>query len=233
MGHSTGISDSYYRATASELVQNYLKAIDYLTISNEHILQMQVTELIDKTKNNDDTIKSALQEKEEEIRILRQRDSMNTDAIANLSDQLMNKSQIEDRLKDIFIRFRDELSKKGISLEMRFVTTKVGYDKVPHDRFIIAKNIKYNVPPFTTIVKGKLSEIKRTTNNIPFERYWGDKDSLDIVRDWMKIKSMLGFQTVCSNCHRHFYPSSNTDGVSPVYCNQCRRRYQMNSKRYH
>jgi hypothetical protein len=99
MGHSTGISDSYYRATASELVQDYLKAIDYLTISNEHILQMQVTELIDKTKNNDDTIKSALQEKEEEIQILRQRDSMNTDAIANLSDQLMKVMQEIEILK--------------------------------------------------------------------------------------------------------------------------------------
>jgi integrase len=99
MGHSTGISDSYYRATASELVEDYLKAIDYLTISNERRLQMQVTELIEKTRNNDDTIKSALQEKEEEIQILRQRDSMNTDAISSLSDQLMKVMQEIEILK--------------------------------------------------------------------------------------------------------------------------------------
>lgn len=33
MGHSTGISDSYYRPTEKELLQDYLKAIPHLTIS--------------------------------------------------------------------------------------------------------------------------------------------------------------------------------------------------------
>lgn len=32
MGHSTGISDSYYRATENELLEDYLKAVDFLTI---------------------------------------------------------------------------------------------------------------------------------------------------------------------------------------------------------
>ena len=33
MGHSTGISDSYYRATEDELLEDYLKAVDFLTLS--------------------------------------------------------------------------------------------------------------------------------------------------------------------------------------------------------
>jgi hypothetical protein len=33
MWHSTGISDSYYRATEDELLEDYLKAVDFLTIS--------------------------------------------------------------------------------------------------------------------------------------------------------------------------------------------------------
>jgi hypothetical protein len=61
MGHSIGISDSYYRVTDNELGKDYLKAIDYLTISNEHKLQMQVSELMEKTKNSDGTFQSALQ----------------------------------------------------------------------------------------------------------------------------------------------------------------------------
>src|SRR5919205_3109094 len=32
MGHSTGISDSYYRATESEVLEDYLKAVETLTI---------------------------------------------------------------------------------------------------------------------------------------------------------------------------------------------------------
>jgi hypothetical protein len=35
MGHSTGISDSYYRATEEELLEDYLKAVDFLSISTE------------------------------------------------------------------------------------------------------------------------------------------------------------------------------------------------------
>jgi hypothetical protein len=99
MGHSIGISDSYYRVTDNELGKDYLKAIDYLTISNEHKLQMQVSELMEKTKNSDGTFQSALQEKQEEIQILRQRDSMNTDAIANLSDQMMKMAREIEELK--------------------------------------------------------------------------------------------------------------------------------------
>jgi integrase len=41
MGHSTGISDSYYRATEAELLEDYLKAIDFLTISNENKLILE------------------------------------------------------------------------------------------------------------------------------------------------------------------------------------------------
>jgi hypothetical protein len=33
MGHSTGISDSYYRPTENELLEDYLKAVPLLTVS--------------------------------------------------------------------------------------------------------------------------------------------------------------------------------------------------------
>ena len=38
MGHSTGISDSYYRATENELLEDYLKAVDFLTIDDSLLL---------------------------------------------------------------------------------------------------------------------------------------------------------------------------------------------------
>ena len=44
-------------------------------------------------------IESKLSEKEKEIQLLRQRDSMNTDAIANLSDQLTKVMQELEVLK--------------------------------------------------------------------------------------------------------------------------------------
>jgi len=37
MNHSTGISDSYYRATEQELLEDYLKAADMLSIDNDKL----------------------------------------------------------------------------------------------------------------------------------------------------------------------------------------------------
>jgi hypothetical protein len=42
MGHSVGLSDSYYRATESELLEDYLKAVDFLTINEENRLRKKV-----------------------------------------------------------------------------------------------------------------------------------------------------------------------------------------------
>jgi hypothetical protein len=67
MGHSIGISDSYYRPMEDELLDDYLKVIPLLTITDEHRLQDQVNELSLKTKDNDYIVKAKLQEKEEQI----------------------------------------------------------------------------------------------------------------------------------------------------------------------
>ena len=51
-------------------------------------LQKQVKELTEKSIEENYIIKGKLSEKEKEIQVLSHRDSMNTDAIASLSDQL-------------------------------------------------------------------------------------------------------------------------------------------------
>ena len=43
IGHSVGLSDSYYRATEAELLEDYLKAIDFLTLSVEHQLEKEMS----------------------------------------------------------------------------------------------------------------------------------------------------------------------------------------------
>jgi integrase len=64
MGHSTGISDSYYRPTENDLLDDYLKIVDHLTIRTESTFKAEVEQV-------------------------KERGSMNEDAIATLSDQLM------------------------------------------------------------------------------------------------------------------------------------------------
>jgi hypothetical protein len=89
MGHSVGISDSYYRATEKELLDDYLKAISHLTISTEHRLSKQMDDIIQQSRDNNSSIKSKLYDKQHAITNLTERNSLNVDAIASLSDQVM------------------------------------------------------------------------------------------------------------------------------------------------
>jgi hypothetical protein len=68
MGHNIGVSKSYYKPTQHEVMGNYLKAVDSLTISGDKVvLQKQVTELKEKTRDNEYIIKAKLQEKDNDI----------------------------------------------------------------------------------------------------------------------------------------------------------------------
>ena len=89
MGHSIGISDSYYRATENEFLDDFLKAVPLLTISIENRLQIDMKEVENQSRNNDASAKSQLYEKEQAIALLTGENSgINTDAIATLSDQI-------------------------------------------------------------------------------------------------------------------------------------------------
>jgi integrase len=70
MGHSIGISDSYLRATEAELLEQYLEAVDFLTIEEKYKLEKQVTQLAEESKEENYIIKGQLVEKEEQIKHL-------------------------------------------------------------------------------------------------------------------------------------------------------------------
>jgi hypothetical protein len=67
MGHNIGITASYYKPNEKEVLDDYLKAVDLLTISqNNAILDKKVKELQEQNKNTDYIIKGKLQEKDEQ-----------------------------------------------------------------------------------------------------------------------------------------------------------------------
>jgi hypothetical protein len=74
MGHRTGISDSYYRPTEKELLDDYLNVVDHLTIRTESTFKAEVEQV-------------------------KERGSMNEDAIATLSDQVMKLMAEVQKLK--------------------------------------------------------------------------------------------------------------------------------------
>jgi hypothetical protein len=54
MGHNIGVSASYYKPREKEVLEDYLKAVDLLTISNDKVvLGKQVAELTQKSKDNE------------------------------------------------------------------------------------------------------------------------------------------------------------------------------------
>jgi hypothetical protein len=68
MNHSIGVSNSYYRATENEILEDYLKAVDQLIINSDRlVLEKQVAELKEKTKDTEYIIRHRLEEKENEI----------------------------------------------------------------------------------------------------------------------------------------------------------------------
>ena len=68
VGHNTGLDKSYYKAQDEEILQEYLKAIDSLTINNENKLKKQIEEV---TKERDQ-IKAMEEKHKEELNIMRE-----------------------------------------------------------------------------------------------------------------------------------------------------------------
>jgi integrase len=73
MGHNIGVSASYYKPKEKEVLEDYLKAVDLLTISNDKVvLAKQVAELTQKGKDNEYIIRGKLQEKDEEMKTMKE-----------------------------------------------------------------------------------------------------------------------------------------------------------------
>jgi integrase len=72
LGHDTGLSMSYYRPSDKTLLEDYMKAVDELTIdADKELLQRQVTDLEQKRRDSEYIIQGKLREKEKEIEILK------------------------------------------------------------------------------------------------------------------------------------------------------------------
>ncbi len=100
MGHSIGISDSYYKISEDDLLTEYLKAAsNYLVISNENQLQKQHEKIELQNQNDIKFVKGKLYEKENELVRLHRNDQDKSDAIAALADKI-NELVLEiERLK--------------------------------------------------------------------------------------------------------------------------------------
>lgn len=80
IGHRTGLDSAYYKPQDQEILQEYLKAIDNLTINNENRLKQQ----IQKVTNERDEIKTMEEKHKEELKKMK-------DEMENKFSVLLNK----------------------------------------------------------------------------------------------------------------------------------------------
>jgi hypothetical protein len=96
MGHNIGVSASYYRPLEKDILQDYLKAVDELTIDGDtRLLQKQVAELEEKRRDSEYIIQAKLREKEGEIEELKSQmsDVLTTLKMAKTKDGVIAKNR--------------------------------------------------------------------------------------------------------------------------------------------
>jgi hypothetical protein len=100
MGHDLGISKSYYKPKENEILEDYLKAADLLTINEENKLKREVKDLKKKNKEKEYLIQVSLLEKDREVEDLKRQDKIKEEALLKLSDQVMILMRDMQTLKD-------------------------------------------------------------------------------------------------------------------------------------
>lgn len=104
------MSDAYYRPTEKEMLEEYLKVIDALTINDEFRFSRQIQDLQNKNQDNDYIIKGKLQEKEDEIIELKQKYEEVNNNLLEIEDHEQN---FRKQMNEILIKLN---SKEEIEL---------------------------------------------------------------------------------------------------------------------
>ena len=86
MGHSIGLDDSYFRPNENQVLSEYKKAINGLTINEENRLQMKVNELSSKNQDSNHIIEGKLAEKDKQIDILMKKQEKFEELLQSLID---------------------------------------------------------------------------------------------------------------------------------------------------
>jgi hypothetical protein len=97
-------------------------------------------------------------------------ESLNTDKVKNIR-VLMLPEKADEKFLSLYSDFKKEFKGYGIRCKLRVITDKKLKSDI-HDRWIISKNLCYNMPSTDTVARGQFSEVKRTKNFPPFNAWW-------------------------------------------------------------
>ena len=96
---------------------------------------------------------------------------------------LLSTDNATENLRKKFKDFKIDIG-VDIDVQMRVLIDKKTIRNI-HDRWIISKNICFNVPSTDTIMRGQFSSFDVTSQIPPFDKWW--HSALDMIVDWNKI----------------------------------------------
>jgi integrase len=101
LGHNIGLSGSYYKPTEKQILEDYLKAVDYLTIDktidNNNKFSKKIKELETKSQYEDYFMRGKLQEKDDEIKLIQSQMQSIIEIICKMNDET-GKNEIAKQL---------------------------------------------------------------------------------------------------------------------------------------
>ena len=94
MGHDIGISASYYKPTEKEVLEDYQKAVNILTINGDNaVLQKQVEELKERNKDGEYIVKAKLQEKDVQLKTMQDQFAVLQSQVQHIISSIGNMEQ--------------------------------------------------------------------------------------------------------------------------------------------
>ncbi len=93
---------------------------------------------------------------------------------------LMLPEKVNEKFLSLYSDFKKEFKNYGIKCKLRLITDKKLKADI-HDRWIISKNLCYNMPSTDTMARGQFSEVKRTKNFPPFNLWWRKSKDVEKV----------------------------------------------------
>lgn len=98
-------------------------------------------------------------------------DEVDGNEIKNILILTSNDQNVNSRMKSEYERFEKEMKTRNVKTELRVIVDKNEVVDI-HDRWIISKNVCYNLPPVNSIFQNQYAEITKTSNEPPFDKWW-------------------------------------------------------------
>lgn len=97
---------------------------------------------------------------------------------------LTSVTEMDSRIKNHFLRFKEQMKNNNIQMEMRTIIDFEIFKN--HARWLISKNKMFNTMSGDAARRGQYEEIRETQNHFPLEKWW--KNSLNIIEKSNEIK---------------------------------------------